>query len=200
MVVISIILFRCSQFSQNPIILGEFYELSSFWFYERNTVKELALFSSRTAAERIFKLRNHKVSIDLKDVYKLHTKHDDDLVCTVITDKDYNLCTVYRYIDQIMESFTKSNPKWHQYSTDQQLSCPLLESLLHEMQSPSADKIAQVQEQLEETREVLLQSIEKLLNRGENLNDLAQRSEDLSKITQDWVIKTKKLNSCCPFL
>lgn len=56
-----------------------------------------------------------------------------------------------------------------------------LHDTLVKSQNPSdIDAITKVQDQLEETKNVAIKTMDALLERGEKLDDLAQKSEDLS--------------------
>lgn len=59
------------------------------------------------------------------------------------------------------------------------------------------DQIMRIQDNLENIRVILHQSIEEVLNRGEKLDDLILKSNELSKSSKDFYGRTRKLNSCC---
>lgn len=61
------------------------------------------------------------------------------------------------------------------------LSTPALATLLQKYQDPSeADSVLKIQKDLDETKDVLVKSIDNLLIRGEKLDSLADKSDDLS--------------------
>jgi len=57
-----------------------------------------------------------------------------------------------------------------------------------------------IEKDLNETREVLIQNVEKLLVRGERLEELMEKSQDLSFQSKAFAKQAKSLNSCCTIL
>ena len=70
--------------------------------------------------------------------------------------------------------------------------------MMKEYESPgNFDKLIKVKNKIEDTKAIVHQSIEKLLERGEQLEDLVQKSEELSKTSKFFYTESKKLNRCC---
>lgn len=59
------------------------------------------------------------------------------------------------------------------------------------------DKIMKLNVQLAETKELLHQTIDKVLERGEKLDDLVDKSATLSAQSKLFYKQAKKTNSCC---
>jgi len=73
-----------------------------------------------------------------------------------------------------------------------------LKTYLTKYQDPKqADQITKVQEQLDETKQVMNKTIESLLSRGEKLDDLIDRSQEISFQSKAFYKQAKKTNSCC---
>lgn len=60
-----------------------------------------------------------------------------------------------------------------------------------------ADKLSKIQKDLDETKVVLHQTIDSMLQRGEKLDSLVDKSSDLSMASQIFYKQAKKTNSCC---
>ncbi|EGE84756.1 SNARE Ykt6 [Blastomyces gilchristii SLH14081] len=60
-----------------------------------------------------------------------------------------------------------------------------------------ADEIAKIQRQLDDTKQVLYQTVDKLLERGEKLDSLIAKSDNLSMQSKAFATQAKKQNSCC---
>ena len=60
-----------------------------------------------------------------------------------------------------------------------------------------ADALCRVQKELDETKVVLHQTLEGLLNRGEKLDDLVSRSDMLSQSSKAFYTTARKTNSWC---
>ena len=73
--------------------------------------------------------------------------------------------------------------------------------LVKKYQNPAeADKIMKIQKDLDDTKAILIQSMDKLLDRGEALNSLAAKSDDLSFQSKIFLDQSAGLNSCCSIL
>ena len=66
------------------------------------------------------------------------------------------------------------------------------------MQDPAeADKLTKIQRELDQTKAILHETIESLLDRGEKLDDLVGKSDALSFASKQFYKQAKKTNSCC---
>ena len=87
---------------------------------------------------------------------------------------------------------------WRACKTEMALKLPKVESSLQEYQDPTnVDKLAKVDRQLHETKDILLQTIDKVLARGEKLDDLVERSKNLTDTSKQFYKQARKTNSCC---
>lgn len=75
-----------------------------------------------------------------------------------------------------------------------------LPPLLAKYQDPKeADAITKMQNDLDETKIILRNTIEQVLERGEKLDELVNQSENLSLQSKAFYKTAKKTNSCCNF-
>lgn len=73
-----------------------------------------------------------------------------------------------------------------------------MDAHLKKYQTPQeADPMMKVQNELDETKIVLHNTIEAVLQRGEKLDDLVAKSEGLSMSSKTFYKTAKKTNSCC---
>lgn len=71
---------------------------------------------------------------------------------------------------------------------------------VNQYQDPKqADPLLRMQDDLDETKIILRNTIEQVLERGEKLDDLVSKSEDLSAQSKAFYKTAKKTNSCCNF-
>lgn len=71
---------------------------------------------------------------------------------------------------------------------------------MNQYQDPKqADPLLRMQDDLDETKIILRNTIEQVLVRGEKLDDLVSKSEDLSAQSKAFYKTAKKTNSCCNF-
>jgi synaptobrevin family protein YKT6 len=55
-------------------------------------------------------------------------------------------------------------------------------------------------QELDETKDILVKSIDQLLERGEKLESLAEKSNDLSFHSKAFMKQAESMNSCCVIL
>ena len=73
-----------------------------------------------------------------------------------------------------------------------------METALAEYQDPAkVDKVMKLHNQLNETKDILYKTIDKVLERGEKLDDLVDRSASLSQQSKLFYKQAKKTNACC---
>lgn len=76
-----------------------------------------------------------------------------------------------------------------------------LDEQIKKYQEPTqVDNISKIQKDLDETREVMVQNIEKVIARGEKLDDLLDKTNDLSESSKVFAKRAKNMNSCCVIL
>ena len=87
--------------------------------------------------------------------------------------------------------------RWRSATADGACKFARLEPALVEYQEPTkVDRIARVDKQLAETKEVLHRTIESVLQRGEKLDDLVEKSGNLSAQSKMFY-RTANKTSCC---
>ena len=97
--------------------------------------------------------------------------------------------------DDYLEQFGE---KWRQQTADSLAGDELATAALVKYQDPAAaDKLLQIQRELDETKIVLHKTIDSVLARGEKLDNLVEKSSDLSMASQLFYKQAKKSNSCC---
>jgi synaptobrevin family protein YKT6 len=64
--------------------------------------------------------------------------------------------------------------------------------LLRKYQDPMVDQIYTVQQRINSTKNIIYESINKILVRGERLDDLIEKTEQLSQETKTFFKKSKK--------
>jgi len=73
-----------------------------------------------------------------------------------------------------------------------------LNKMIVSYQDPKqVDKLSKIQQELNETTDIMHQTIDKVLERGVKLDDLVDRSADLSSQSKMFYKTAKKHNSCC---
>lgn len=104
-------------------------------------------------------------------------------------------------VTKILDEFTaKVSPDQWPNGTEQTISFTQLPAYVSKYQDPrEADPLTKMQEDLDETKIILRNTIEQVLVRGEKLDDLVSQSEELSAQSKAFYKTAKKTNSCCNF-
>jgi len=202
MKIFSAIVYCCSV--KPPALVTSEFDLSSFGFFKRSTVKEFLSFASREVAIRTDPGAKQTVKHSKKDEVEIefhcHTYVNlKNLGCVVITDGEYPFRVAYDFINKIMDEVLKQyGDKIYGFQTDQNLRVIGLEEMLLRYEQPKeVDNIMKITKDLDETKEILMKSIDKILERGEKLEDLMERSQDLSFQSKAFMKGSKDLNGCC---
>lgn len=104
-------------------------------------------------------------------------------------------------VTKIMDDFAAkvSSDQWPN-GTEQTINFTQLPAYVARYQDPrEADPLTKMQEDLDETKIILRNTIEQVLVRGEKLDDLVSQSEELSAQSKAFYKTAKKTNSCCNF-
>lgn len=90
------------------------------------------------------------------------------------------------------------NREFMQQTADTCMNLPEGAALFDKFQNPQeADKITKIEKELDEIKDVVMQSMDDLLKRGETLDSLMKKSNDLSATSYQFYKTAKKNNQCC---
>ena len=94
--------------------------------------------------------------------------------------------------------FPKEEWDNEKYNRDNKLEWSKLKPLLLKYQDPhEADDLMKAKQNLQETKEIVHQALEKVMERGEKMEELVSRSEDLSYASKLLFTTSADENSCC---
>eukprot|EP00929_Paragymnodinium_shiwhaense_P036456 TRINITY_DN19536_c1_g1_i1.p1 TRINITY_DN19536_c1_g1~~TRINITY_DN19536_c1_g1_i1.p1 ORF type:complete len:200 (+),score=33.30 TRINITY_DN19536_c1_g1_i1:108-707(+) len=196
MKITSIGILRWNGDTPHPIIMDNVHDLSEFGFFQRGGVKEMLVFVSRTLAERVEPgLR----IVDHEGHHCFCVKQADGLTAIAVCDTEYPSRVAFTMLRETLEGFVKEKgDTWKRAEEDNIMRYPPLEGTLKQYQTPEeVDKIMRLETSLAETKDVLHQTIEAVLERGVKLDDLVAKSDDLSSQSKMFYKQAKKTNSCC---
>mmetsp|Transcript_3730 Transcript_3730/g.5826 ORF Transcript_3730/g.5826 Transcript_3730/m.5826 type:complete len:139 (+) Transcript_3730:110-526(+) len=131
--------------------------------------------------------------------YYVHVYMRADGLCgTVTCDAEYPPRVAFSLLTRLLEDFIAFQPEWPKITTNEGITWPQLESDIVKYQDPAnADQMMKIQRNLEDTRDVLHNTIDSVLQRGEKLEDLVERSGELSSQSKLFYKEAKRANSCC---
>lgn len=199
-------------FFKNPNSIDEhetsaiqIFRLNDFFFFTRSSIKELIIFCCKEISKRILNEKFYRIEFDddhkemllkynLQNIICNVLMSDDKIYC-IVTNNKYESLPIYELILQIKEKI-KERPKTIRESDNNILMNMTTNTEEHLIE----DRLSLIKKDLDDTREELMISIDKLLNRGEKLEDLIDRTNDLSMSTKLFHKKSNDLNKCCPIL
>ncbi|XP_062542564.1 synaptobrevin homolog YKT6 [Armigeres subalbatus] len=180
-------------------LLKSAYDLQSFSFFQRGSVQEFISFASKTLVERTQAAARQSVK---QDVYMCHVYvRADNLGAVLISDHEYPHRVAHTLLTKVMDDFNAKIGKdqWPS-GNESSIDFSTLPATLSKYQDPrEADALTKMQEDLDETKIILRNTIEAVLERGEKLDDLVFKSEELSIQSKAFYKTAKKTNSCCNF-
>ncbi|XP_053782753.1 synaptobrevin homolog YKT6 isoform X2 [Desmodus rotundus] len=172
-------------------------DVSSFSFFQRSSVQEFMTFTSQLIVERSAK--GSRASVKEQD-YLCHVYvRSDGLAGVVIADGEYPSRVAFTLLEKVLDDFSRQVDR-----TDWPVGSPAtinytaLDGYLSTYQNPrEADPMSKVQAELDETKIILHNTMESLLERGEKIDDLVSKSEVLGIHSKAFYKTARKQNSCC---
>lgn len=138
-----------------------------------------------------------------QDVYLCHVYvRADNLGAVLIADHEYPQRVAHTLLTKVLDEFAIKVPtdQWAVATSEAAIAFGTLPATLAKYQDPrEADALTKMQEDLDETKIILRNTIEAVLERGEKLDDLVDKSESLSLQSKAFYKTAKKTNSCCNF-
>lgn len=175
------------------------YDLQSFSFFQRSSVQEFMTFVSKTMVERTQQASRQSVK---EGEYMLHVYvRADNLAGVLISDHEYPNRVAHTLITKFLDDFSVKVPANSWATSDESsVDFPILPQYLAKYQNPKeADALTKIQNDLDETKIILHDTIKAVLERGEKLDDLVAKSDSLSMHSKAFYKTAKKTNSCCNF-
>jgi len=197
MKVVGIAILRTGSDIPDPIPMTMTSDLSSYGFFQRQGVKEMLTFFSKTFSKRTAPGQRQSIT---HESYVVHCyTRSDGLAGTVTTDEEYPNRVAFVLLTQMLDEFTTTvGNSWKTVTQSESVAFPPIEDYLAKYQDPAAaDKVTKIQKDLDETTQILHKTIDNVLERGVKLDNLVERSDDLSKQSKMFYKQAKKTNSCC---
>eukprot|EP00946_MAST-07B_sp_MAST-7B-sp1_P003342 g3342.t1 len=189
--------------ADDPIIIAQVYDVAEFNFFQRGSVRQFL-----TAFTRIFVQRTAPGK-------RLAVEHEGHVVHTwtlttglsgcVICDQEYPSRVAFSLIRKMLDAFAKEHgggtaggtPAWTSMAEMSVNFAPMGEAIVSYQDPNQVDKLSKIQKELDETTQIMHETIDKVLERGVKLDDLVDRSADLSSQSRMFYKTAKKHNSCC---
>ncbi|XP_002738196.1 synaptobrevin homolog YKT6-like [Saccoglossus kowalevskii] len=175
------------------------YDLSSFGYFQKSSVQEFMKFTSQIIVERT---QVGRASVKQEE-YMCHVYvRADSLSGVLICDHEYPQRVSFTLLNKVLDQFaTEIPPHLWQGASEKDVRFEGLDGTVAKYQNPKeADAMTKVQAELDETKIIMHNTIEAVLQRGEKLDDLVDKSADLSMQSKTFYKTARKTNQCCVIL
>lgn len=146
-----------------------------------------ALKSAITKIAENIPRHDHRVSYSLNGS-GYHCQVENQIIYICVTDGDDKIRVVYSFLDDVKEKFKQTFSSINGgYPRPENLNPPLCSKfgstiasrVRYFNENPEADKISKIQAQIDDVKEVMLQNIEDVIQRGENIDNLVDTTGNL---------------------
>ncbi|ESL07712.1 vesicle-associated membrane protein [Trypanosoma rangeli SC58] len=184
---------------KEPVICSLAVDVSSFGFFQRNAAREFIVFLTRTVAKRVPRGAKTQITENGNVVFAYATL--DGLVAIAISDIEYNSRVAFTLLAELAQQFqTTFRGKYDAVDgkDDNFLNWPYLEETLLKYQKPEEqDKILKIKRDIEDTKVVMYNAIDQIIERGQKIDELVSKSEDLGMASKTFYKQAKQTNSGC---
>ena len=116
------------------------------------------------------------------DKFDFHVLNDNGISYIALSDRDLPLRIAFSFLDEVMQNFVSTYGD--RVKTSQAYSMSDFASTLHKIMDkwndPNADVTTRVQQKLDTVKGVMIDNIDKILERGEKLDIIVDKSEALA--------------------
>ncbi|OQV25986.1 Synaptobrevin-like protein YKT6 [Hypsibius exemplaris] len=178
-------------------ILKSSFDLQSFGFFQRGSVQEFMTFTSELLVERT--PVGSKARVKQEDYMCTVYVRSDSLAAVLVSDQEYPDRVGFTLLHKVLDDFaSKIPPSQWPIGTPATINFIGLDEFLLKYQNPKeADSLSKIQSDLDDTKVILHNTIEAVLQRGEKLDDLVAKSEELSMSSKAFYTTARKTNACC---
>lgn len=189
--------------AKDPVICSSAIDVSSFGFFQRSSAREFIIFLSRTVAKRVTLGSKTQITENGNVVYAYATL--DGIVAIAVSDIEYNARVAFSLLTELVPQFqTAFRGKYDIVETKQDdfLPWPYLTETLEKYQKPEeVDKILRIKRDIDDTKVIMYNAIDQIIERGQKIDDLVAQSEDLGMASKTFYSQAKQTNAgCCSMM
>lgn len=187
-----------------PVLLTSADELTHVGYFQRSTVREMMRFFSRQFAKGA-KDPGQRTSVKQEGFLCHIYVSPTGVVAACFADEEYPTRVAFGFLSKLCEDFLQATGgNLSGAVADGHFDAPFQtthSNLLQRFQDPrQADQLTRIMNELEETKMVLHETIEKALERGTKIDNLIDKSNELSGSSKMFFKTAKKQNQCCSFM
>ncbi|OHT01380.1 Synaptobrevin YKT6 [Tritrichomonas foetus] len=164
-------------------------DFSDVGFFYKKSVNEICDFTVKQLANSLNPIK--QVTTE-KNEFLFHVLRKDDVCSILIATKDYPSRAAYAILREIQNEYfiyNGSYPGGKSKSIAKAIT--VYQNPLH------VDRLAQIQKNLDDTREIMILNMEKAIGREKSLEELCEKSQEISNQSKIFVRQSKDLNRCC---
>lgn len=195
----SIMVMRVTPKSETePLILSSAVDVSNVGIWQRSSAREFLIFLSRTVAKRMQPMSRTQVN-EKEHVLFAQSFANGSLVATAVADSEYNARVAFSMLANVSTQFAEQfRGQWEGATRDNALTWAFIDATLVKYQNPAeADQIMKIQKDIEDTKIIMHNAIDSVLERGEKIDHLVDLSADLGVASKSFYKGAKKTNSGC---
>lgn len=208
MKVFSLFIIKLIPDENSAIVLSHQENLKHVHFFMKGTIRELVTFLSKEIIKKTEKNKTKSVQHEDYLINSALLETELGLIGSVIvTNLEYPTRVSFSILENSIKEFikeidfTKKNEKISNLKKDTNIRSPYLEKMIKDSQDPTKiDKISKVKTEINETVDILKETIEQVFERGIKIESLIEQSNDLSITSKLFYKEAKKQNDCCSFM
>jgi synaptobrevin homolog YKT6 len=188
------------KLNENPIVLYNAFNSAKFSFLVRSNVKKILIEIGREVIKRIKTETFYSITIDRDNIKGIvHGYINGGIGCIVIDDNNKNHTEHIKGIMiRALNIMSKQSISYESIKIDTYIINKDLDKFFVDASEElKNNKLIKVQNEVDATKAILMDSIDALLERGEKIEDLLEKSNALSEDSRRYLEKTKDLNRCC---
>lgn len=127
--------------------------------------------------------------------YENHTYHiqvENELQYVCISDQNFQLRTVYAFLEAIKDKFKTQFGEANRYPQKSEITarkCGGFSSVLSSQtkifnENPAADKIGRIKDEIDSVKQIMLENLDNLIERGDRIDNLCDKTEMLKEEAQ----------------
>ncbi|KAK8808555.1 hypothetical protein WA158_008456 [Blastocystis sp. Blastoise] len=122
--------------------------------------------------------------------YDFHVLNDGGISYIALSDRDLQLRIAFSYLNDVMQNFTTTYGQRAKTAQAYSMSefSSTLQKLMTQWNDPNADVTTRVQQKLDNVKGVMIDNIDKILDRGEKLDIIVDKSEALADTADLFII------------
>lgn len=167
-------------------------DFSDIGFLYRKNVQELCDFAVKQLAAAEDQTAYVSAKEPKIEQCLFHKFRKDNSIAIIVVDAAYPSRAAFNILRELMTEYDSTNGNFPNGQSK------VIHKGITEYQDPNnADKLAKIQANLDETKDIMVQNLEKAIGRGESLNEMLEKSENISAQSKLFADKAEDLNRCC---